>query len=92
MTDDKQVRISKLKELYSKPLGDEWVGKTYADIKDYVSELMGRSVWTHELAYPNLLISELETGDTGRAFGESLADISSKKPTILVGAPEPKED
>jgi hypothetical protein len=54
-----------------------------------IEQLMGRSVWTHELAYPWMLKSELANGDRA-----TLGDVMDKIPahlkdkTIVVEVPE----
>ena len=54
----------------------------FASIHQWITELMGRDVWTHELAHPELLVSELERGEQA-----TLTDVLSKlphgKPTMV---------
>ena len=53
------------------------------DLQQRIEELVGRPVWTHELARPNLLIAEIERG-TPASFGDVLDKIPVDKPVIVV--------
>lgn len=49
-----------------------------------VEELVGRSVWSHEFAYPDLLAKEIRSGEHA-SFDEALGKIPAEK-TIVVSA------
>ncbi len=48
-----------------------------------IEELVGRSVWTHELAQPELLEHEIATG-THPTFEGVLAKLPIDKPVIMI--------
>jgi hypothetical protein len=58
----------------------------FADLHKRIEDLVGRPVWTHELANPDLLAKEIETG-----CQSSLQDVLDKfpvdKPVIVVEMP-----
>ena len=51
---------------------------------EVIEKIMGRPVWTHEMAFPEMLYKELENGKTGEAFSKSLSKIAETKPVIIV--------
>jgi len=56
----------------------------FSDLHLWITELMGRDVWTHELAYPEQLVEELRNGEhVGMA--DVLAKLPWDKPVLLVG-------
>ena len=55
----------------------------FSDLHQRFEELVGRPVWTHELARPDLLIAEIERG-TPSSFGDVLDKIPADKPVIVV--------
>lgn len=60
-------------------LGWDW-GKTHSIIE----RLVGRPVWTHEIAFPKMIYREMRNGNKGEAFTNSLKEISKTKPIISV--------
>ena len=62
--------------------------KTFYDLHKRICELVGRDVYTHEFAFPELLYEEIRSGKTGSAFGKSLIEAAKltkeKKGTIIV--------
>ena len=75
--------IDQLRKLLKEPLGEEWAGKPFSDLHKRIQELMHRSVWTHELAYPDMLLEEAICGKKGEAFGKSLTEIAKTKSVII---------
>ena len=49
----------------------------------WITELMGRDVWTHELAHPEQLIEELESGESAD-IGDVMGKLPWDKPVVLV--------
>lgn len=83
---NKQQRIKELQRLFTTPENQlrpkEF--KTFDDLHKRIEELVGRPVWTHEMAYPEMLYEEIQNGRIGEAFGKSLREISKTKPIIIV--------
>jgi hypothetical protein len=67
----------------------EWWGSIltipFANLHQRIEELVGRSVWTHELANPKALIREIRSGQSA-SFGDVLDKIPSGKPIIVIDA------
>jgi hypothetical protein len=55
----------------------------FDSIHQWYTELMGRDVWTHELAHPEQLIEELEQGERV-SLGDVIAKLPWDKPVLLV--------
>lgn len=55
----------------------------FNDFHKRVEELVGRSVWTHEFARPDLLIQEIESQQPA-TMGEVLDKIPGDKPIIIL--------
>jgi hypothetical protein len=55
----------------------------FSDIHQWMTEIMGRDVFTHEFARPDLLLAELEDGHTA-TLNEVLGKLPADKPIILV--------
>ena len=58
----------------------------FALIHQRIAELMGRDVWTHELAYPDSLYSELTSGEA-ISFEEVVAKLPQDKPIFIAKVP-----
>lgn len=54
----------------------------FPDVHEWITELMGRDVWTHEIAYPEQLIEELRSGDE-IGIGDVIAKLPWDKPVIV---------
>ncbi len=65
----------------------EWWGNIltipFNDLHQRIEELVGRSVWTHELAYPEQLIQEIRTGRQA-SISDVLDKIPSDLPVVVV--------
>jgi hypothetical protein len=59
----------------------------FARFHERVEELVGRPVWTHELARPELLEHEIATGDRP-TFAGVIAKFPADKPVIVVAPDE----
>ena len=70
----------------------EWLeGATeirYMLIHKRIEELMGRPVWTHEIAYPDSLYSELCSGDQP-TMDQIIGKLPADMPVIVIGQEEP---
>jgi len=82
--DDVEDRVEQIQKLLCEKLGPEWEGKTMGDLHEKIEELMGRPTWTHEMAYPEMLIEELRNGKPMDAFKKSVEAIAREKPVIMV--------
>ena len=81
MNEDK---IERLKLLMTTPMGTPPCDREFGDIHEEVETLMGRPVWTHEFAFPELLYEELELGTKGSSFGKSLSEVKQMMPVGIV--------
>lgn len=77
---NKETRIKELKRLFTTPEDQlrpkEF--KTFSDLHKRIEELVGRPVWTHEMAFPAMLYEEIRTGKKGSAFGKSLVEATKR--------------
>jgi len=73
----------KLKELWETLETDKYYGKPFGDVIRRVQEIMGRPVWTHEMAFPEHLYEELRSGNKGQAFFEGLREIENMGKKVL---------
>ena len=55
----------------------------FDNLYQWVEELMGRPVWTHEFAHPAQLIEELESGSPA-GIGDVIGKLPWDKPVLLV--------
>src|SRR4051794_35764754 len=55
----------------------------FDNLHQWVEELMGRPVWTHEFAHPEQLIEELESGSPAD-IGDVIGKLPRDKLAILV--------
>lgn len=55
----------------------------FGDLHQRMEELVGRPVFTHELANPDLLIQEIESGESA-SFADVLGKIPSDKQIVVV--------
>ena len=84
MNEDIEERVRLLQALLCEPLGPEWTGKTFGDVHEKVEQVMCRPTWTHEMAYPEMLIEELRNGKPMDVFKKSVEAIAREKPVIMV--------
>jgi hypothetical protein len=76
-----EEKIERLKRILEEPLD-----RPFDEAHREVEELMGRPVWTHEFAFPEMLYEELRSGRRGEAFGKSLEEIAKTKPVLVLEA------
>jgi len=55
----------------------------FGNLHQWVEELMGRSVWTHEFAHHEQLIEELESGSPAD-IGDVIGKLPPDKPILLI--------
>jgi hypothetical protein len=55
----------------------------FKSLHQWITEIMGRDVWTHELAWPDKLIAELESGQEA-SFAEVINKLPPDKPIIVI--------
>lgn len=60
----------------------------FGDLQQRIEELVGRSVWTHELASPDRLIQEIERQQPA-SFSDVLGKIPDHVQTIVVAVDGP---
>jgi len=83
-------KITELYDLLEKPST-----KSFGEVHKRIEEIMGRPVWTHEIAFPEHLYTELRVNTRGTAFFEGLREIENMgKPVVTLTLDEdtdPKE-
>lgn len=86
---NKTERLKELKRLFTTPEDQlrpkEF--KTFTELHKRIDELVGRPTMTHELAFPELLYKEIESGQRENPLGETLVKATkltkSKKAFII---------
>lgn len=78
---NKAERIAELKRILTTP-ADQLEFKTFDEIHKRIEEIMERPVWTHEMAFLDMLIEEIELDRKGETFLRSLREIAKTKPVI----------
>ncbi|TET25239.1 MAG: hypothetical protein E3J76_01585 [Candidatus Aminicenantes bacterium] len=70
----KEDRLRELKRLFTTPENKLRPAefKTFSDLHKRIEELVGRPVFTHEIAFPDLLYEEIKSGKLGNPLRESL--------------------
>ena len=58
---------------------------TIGDAKERLSQILGRQIWAHELAYPKFLIGELLGNPTNSSFESSTEELKKRMPVITAG-------
>lgn len=79
-----EEKIERLKLLMNTPMGTPPCDRSFSEIHEEVEKVMGRPVWTHEFAFPELLYEELELGTKGSSFGKSLNEVRQMMPVEFV--------
>ena len=74
-----EQRIERLRKLMEEP---QPKGTTFSDVHKAIESIMERPVWTHEMAFPEMLYEEIRNGHVGETFGKSLQEIAKTKPVI----------
>ena len=74
-------RVAELKGLIEEGKHDGY--ETVGQVFERVQELMGRPVWTHEYAQPDLLYHEVRTGIRPTMEGV-IAKLPQDKPALIV--------
>lgn len=59
----------------------------FSDMHQRIEELMGRGVWTHEMADFDSLVKELRNGDRVK-MADIIAKLPQDKPVILIEVPQ----
>ena len=89
---DKEKRVEMLRELLTTNAKDGVLEtsfgeyRTMGEVFKKMGELVGRPVYTHEAAFPEMLYDEIMSGREGEAFGRSLREIAKTKPVFGVVA------
>jgi len=63
---------------------DATIYPTVDDVKERLAQILGRPIWTHELAYPKYLIAELLGDESYSSFQQATAELAKRMPTIIV--------
>ena len=89
MTDEISIeeRITELEWLMTATDLPDHGFATVGDVHLRVIELMGRDVWTHELAQPDLLVHELRTGIVPSMDGV-IAKLPPDLPVVVIEVPD----
>ena len=78
MSEDKEARVKELKRLLTTP-EEQLVPQEFKDLYglwDKINALVGRSVMTHEFAFPDLLYDEIKSGQPGKNLAKSIEEAS----------------
>ena len=81
----REERVKELKRLLHETPEDQLIPKEFKDFHELwerIDELVGRSTYTHELAFPDLLYEEILTGkrpDPGIAIAKAIKLTKSKQ-------------
>ena len=81
---DVEKRVEEVRKIFFLTDSNEYEGVPFREVHKKLEELMGRPVWTHEFAFPTMLIEELEHGRPMEAFEKSVEAIAREKPVIMV--------
>ena len=81
--DSASERADEIERLMGAPLSVE-----FPVMHDRLERLVGRPVWTHEMAYPEYLVHEVRTGIRPSVEG-IIAKLPPDKPVIAVTGEEP---
>lgn len=75
-----QQKIEALHKLLEEPVPKN---TSFSEIHKKIEKIMGRAVWTHEMAFPEMLYNELKQKTKGSAFAKSLQEIAKTKPVMI---------
>lgn len=76
---DKEERVRELRKLL-----EESLAVPFPEAHKRIEELVGRPVWTHEMATPEYLYDEIMTGDKGQSFRKSTSKLIEGKKVIFI--------
>ena len=91
MEESKEERIRMVKALLQtsanekgEVVTDFGTFKTFQEIGKKLQEIMGRPVWSHELAFVDMLIEEIKSEKKFEAMTKSVNEIAKEKPTLIL--------